>query len=341
MLLSQRPRQPALIAQARLTLLVMLALPGVAMMCMPPVRMTPPSADASAEEVALSGAAAMIGAGDIGVCDGTGDDSTAAIVDSVLKADSVAGVEHVVFTVGDNAYPAGTTLQFARCFGASWGDSTRRIMKWIRPALGNHEYQTMSATPYFTYFGDRAGERGRGYYAYDIGEWRAIVLNSEILPLSTLDPENGPDQGTWLREELKDPQRACTVAYFHRPLWSSGFHGGHADMRAVFQLLHAAGVDLVLAGHEHHYERFAPMTPAGVVDTVAGITQIVIGTGGAALRGLRMPLAANSLAQVQGHHGVLKLTLGAGAWRSAFIDVQGRVWDRSGGTCHQPLAATR
>ena len=105
-------------------------------------------------------------------------------------------------------------------------------------------------------------------------------------------------------------------------------------MRRVYEVLHEGGVDLVLAGHEHHYERFAPMTPAGIVDTASGITQIIVGTGGATLRSLRTSLAANSLYQVQGHFGVLKLTLGAGAWRSAFIDVTGRVWDRSGGTCH-------
>jgi acid phosphatase type 7 len=302
--------------------------------CFPPVRVTPPPADASAEEVALSGASAMIGAGDIGVCDGTGDDSTAAIIDSVLKADSVAGVEHAVFTVGDNAYPSGTATQFARCFGTSWGDTTRRIMKWIRPALGNHEYQTPGATAHFDYFGDRAGKRGEGYYAYNIGEWRAIVLNSETLPFSAFGSKSLPPQESWLRAEFKDNPKKCTVAYFHRPLWASGFHGGHADMRRVFEVLHEGGVDLVLAGHEHHYERFAPMTPAGIVDTVGGITQIIIGTGGAELRGLRAPLAANSRSQIQGHHGVLKLTLGAGGWRSAFIDAGGRVWDRSGGTCH-------
>jgi len=315
-------------------MILLLALPGVATVCFPPVNITPPSADASAEEVALSGAAVLIGAGDIGVCDGRGDDSTAAIIDSVLKADSVAVVEHAVFTVGDNAYPSGSATQFARCFGMSWGDTTRRIMKWIRPALGNHEYQTPGANAHFAYFGDRTGERGKGYYAYDIGEWRAIVLNTETLPLSMIDPDEGSDQGSWLRAELKNPPKKCTVAYFHRPLWSSGFHGGHADMRGVFQVLHAAGVDLVLAGHEHHYERFASMTSAGVIDTVGGITQIIIGTGGAALRGLRAPLAANSRYQIQGRFGVLKLTLGAGAWRSAFIDAGGRVWDRSGGTCH-------
>jgi len=309
-----------------------LALPMAA--CFPPVRITPPSADAPAEEVALSGASIMIGAGDIAVCNSTGDEATASIIDSVLKADSIAGVEHVVFTVGDNAYPSGTTAQFARCFGTSWGDSSRRIMKWIRPALGNHEYGTAGASPYFTYFGDRAGEPGKGYYAYDIGEWRAIVLNTEILLMASSRGADMPDQEQWLREELEDQPTKCTVAYFHRPLWASGTHGGHAEMRGVYQVLHEAGVELVLAGHEHHYERFAPMTAAGVVDTVGGITQIIIGTGGAELRGLRTPLAANSLYQIQGHHGVLKLTLGAGAWRSAFIDARGRVWDRSGGSCH-------
>jgi len=324
----------AIRARTRWTTLLLLAIPGVAIVCFPPVQLTPPSADATAEEVAISGASALIGAGDIGVCDGRGDDSTAAIIDSVLKADSIAGVEHAVFTVGDNAYPSGSAAQFTRCFGTSWGDTTKRIMKWIRPAVGNHEYQTSGASAYFAYFGDRAGERGQGYYAYDIGEWRAIVLNTEILPLSLVDPEEGPDQGAWLRAELKKPPKKCTIAYFHRPLWSSGGHGGFAEMRGVFQVLHAAGVDLVLVGHEHHYERFAPMTPAGVVDTVGGITQIIIGTGGATLRGLRARLEANSRSQIQGRYGVLKLTLGAGAWRSAFIDASGRVWDRSGGSCH-------
>jgi hypothetical protein len=321
--------QPVRWASLSLFLLSMIALA-----CMPAVRITPPSADASAEEVALSGASALIGAGDIGVCDGRGDDSTAAIIDSVLKADSIAGVAHAVFTVGDNAYPAGTALQFARCFGTSWGDTTRRIMKWIRPALGNHDYQTPGASAHFAYFGDRAGEPGKGYYAYDIGEWRAIVLNSETLPFAAFGSKTLPAQETWLRAEIKDHPKKCTVAYFHRPLWASGFHGGHAEMRRVFEVLHESGVDLVLAGHEHHYERFTPMTPAGIVDTVGGITQIVIGTGGATLRGLRTPLAVNSAYQIQGRYGVLKLTLGAGAWRSAFIDASGRVWDRSGGTCH-------
>ena len=300
--------------------------------CFPPVRITPPSADAPAEEVALSGASVMIGAGDIGVCGATGDDSTAAVVDSILKADSAASVEDVVFTLGDHAYPSGTTAEFHRCFGTSWGDSTRRIMKWIRPSVGNHDL-TNGGAAYFTYFGDRAGERDKGYYAYNVGEWRAIVLNSEIAADAGSRTTAWQAQEDWLRADLRENGKRCTIAYFHRPLWSSGTHGGHADMQNIFHILHETGVELVLAGHEHHYERFAPMTSAGVVDTANGLTQIIVGTGGANLRGLRTPLARNSLYQIQGHHGVLKLTLGAGAWRSAFIDARGRLWDRSGGNC--------
>lgn len=301
--------------------------------CAPVVRVTPPPADAPAEEVALSGASVMIGAGDIASCDGRGDDSTAAIVDSVLKADSAAGVENAVFTLGDNVYPEGTTVTFQRCFGPSWGDTAKRIMQWIRPAMGNHDLAG-GGDAYFSYFGDRAGERHKGYYAYAIGEWRAIVLNSEIVDNARFSVEDAEAQEDWLRVALRDEVRKCTIAYLHRPLWSSGAHGGHGGMAGIVRLLQEAGVELVLAGHDHHYERFAPMTSAGALDSTAGITQIIVGTGGADLRGLRTPLARHSVTRIQGHHGVLKLTLGAGAWRSAFIDVRGRVWDRSAGECH-------
>ncbi len=334
MLLTQRLRPRQLLARTRWTTTLLLALPGVAIMCAPPVRITPPSADASAEEVALSGAAVMIGAGDIGMCGITGDDSTAAIVDSVLKADSVAKVEDVVFTIGDLAYESGTKREFDLCWGGSWGDSTKRIMKKIRPAPGNHEYVSAGAAPYFKYFGARAGDPQKGYYAYDVGVWRVIVLNSEIPVNSLFSIEDRTAQEDWLRAEFKDRAKKCTVAYLHRPLFSSGYHGAQTGMLPLYSIMFEGGVELVLAGHDHSYERFAPMNPATMVDTVGGMTQIVVGTGGTGLRGFRTPLTRNSAYTIQGHHGVLKLTLGAGAWRSAFIDASGRVWDRSGGTCH-------
>lgn len=334
MLLSERLRPRQLLARRRWATVLLMALPGIAIECMPPVRITPPSADASAEEVALSGASVMIGAGDIGMCNSTSDDSTATIVDSVLRADSAAGVEDVVFTIGDHAYESGTKREFNLCWGGSWGDSAKRIMKKIRPALGNHEYQSAGAAPYFEYFGARAGERHKGYYAYDVGEWRVIVLNSEIPMNSLFSIEDRMLQEDWLRADFKDHARKCTVAYLHRPLFSSGYHGAQTGMRPLYSIMSQGGVELVLSGHDHSYERFGPMNPAGMIDTVGGMTQIVVGTGGTGLRGFRTPRASNSRSTIEGHHGVLKLTLGAGAWRSAFLDVRGRIWDRSGGTCH-------
>jgi acid phosphatase type 7 len=300
--------------------------------CKPRERVTPPPAHASAKQVALSGAAVFIGAGDIGVCGAAGDEETAALVDSVLKADSAVHVESAVFTVGDNAYPAGLDRDFVRCFGSSWGDPNKRIMKLIRPAIGNHDYQSQRGAAYYRYFGARAGPRFKGYYSYDIGEWHAVVLNSEIAAHGS--PAERSSQESWLRRDLRENARLCTLAYFHRPLYSSGAHGASPIMRGFWKILADGGVDLVINGHEHHYERFLPMNAAGVVDTLNGMEQIIVGTGGGGLTGIRSRVAANSAVQIQGHWGALIATLGSGEYRTSFIGIDGQVWDPSGGRCH-------
>lgn len=311
-----------------------LLLPLVAVGCKPPVRMTPPPADAPAEQVALSGASVLIGAGDIARCESSGDEATAALVDSVLRADSAAGVHDEVFTLGDNAYPNGSARAFAECFGASWGDTARLIMKNIRPTPGNHEHLTDRAAPYYKYFGDRAGSASKGYYSYDIGEWHAIVLNSELVVNTVFTDEERREQEEWLAKDLKDHQKLCTLAYWHHARFSSGWHGDEARMAPFWQLLYDANADLILGGHDHEYERFHPQTPDGVADSARGLTQIVVGTGGGDLRGFRGPASANSASRIEGHFGVLKLTLGAAEWRSAFLDTSGRTWDETGGKCH-------
>ena len=276
----------------------------------------------------------MIGAGDIAVCGSSGDEATGRIVDSVVKADSAAGVEIVVATIGDNAYPSGSqgvVNDFPRCFSRSWGSP--RIMRLIYPSPGNHDYDSGSGAPYFAYFGDRAGPPGKGYYSYDVAGWHVVSLNSELY-FGRGTPSEARAQEDWLRRDLSDHPRLCTVAYFHRPFYSSGSHGGSKEMRTLWTILYDAGADLILNGHEHHYERFLPQTPAGVVDSLRGIAQIVAGTGGGALRGLRDPLARNSVTQIHGRYGVLKLTLGAGAYNHAFIDTTGRLWDVGSGKCH-------
>jgi hypothetical protein len=292
---------------------------------------TPPPAHASAAQVALSGAAIFIGVGDIGVCGTQGDEATAALVDSVIKADSAARVESVVFTVGDNAYPAGSDRDFARCF-ASWGDPKKRIMKLIRPAIGNHDYRTGRGGPYYRYFGARAGPRYKGYYSYDIGEWHAVVLNSEIVALGSRAEQVAQEE--WLEKDLQEHSNQCTLAYYHRPFYSSGEHGPSAMMLSIWEILSNGGVDLVINGHEHHYERFRPMNAAGVLDTLKGMEQIIVGTGGGDLRAVRDRLSPNSAVQIQGHFGVLIAALGRGEYRTSFLDTEGRVWDASGRKCH-------
>ena len=300
--------------------------------CKPRERTTPPPAHAAAAQVALSGAAVLIGAGDIGVCGRRGDEQTAALVDSILKADSAVHVEAVVFTTGDNAYPAGLDRDFVRCFGSGWGDPKKRIMKLIRPAIGNHDYQSGRGGAYYRYFGARAGAIYKGYYSYDIGEWHAIVLNSEITAHGFRSERAAQD--AWLKRDLRNNTRRCTVAYFHRPLYSSGAHGNSPIMQDMWRTLAEGGVDLILNGHEHHYERFLPMNAAGAVDTLNGMEQIIVGTGGGDLTGIRSRVADNSAIQIQGHWGVLIATLGPDEYRTSFIDVKGNVWDPSGRKCH-------
>ena len=299
---------------------------------------TAPPADAPAQEVALAGARFMIGAGDIAECDDTGDEATATLVDSVLRANQAANVETVVFTLGDHAYPEASSRYLTQCFTPSWGDPKKGIMKVIRPSVGNHDYQVERAAPTYRYFGDRIGPRGKGYYSYDVGDWHVIVLNSELAVEGTVTEKQ--EQLEWLRRDLADHRQLCTMSYFHKPLFTSSYRQGVVEMRAVWTMLYDAGVDLILSGHDHHYERFLPQTPAGVADSAKGIEQILVGTGGATLRGFRSRfgfsrnLEGNSIVQIQGHFGVLLLTLGSTGYRTAFLDTEGRVWDRSGRECH-------
>jgi 3',5'-cyclic AMP phosphodiesterase CpdA len=309
-------------------------LPLVMLACKPAVQLTPPVAGATAVQVALSGASVLIGAGDIARCDSPGDEATARLVDSVLRADSAAKVHDEVFTLGDNAYPGGTARDFALCFTPSWGDTAKLIMKNIRPSPGNHEHLSDMAAAYYKYFGSHAGSSSKGYYSYDVGAWHAIVLNSEMLVNAAFTAADKQAQEDWLTQDLKDHKAQCTVAYWHHPRFSSGWHGSDTRLDAIWRILYGAGVELVLNGHDHEYERFLPQTPDGVVDSLKGMTEIIVGTGGGDLRGFRSPIIAHSASRIQGHFGVLKVTLGAAEWRSAFLDVDGRLWDQTGGKCH-------
>ena len=260
----------------------------------------------------------FVGAGDIGDCSRTSDDSTGALIRR-LNPDAV-------FSAGDNAYPDGTATEFATCFDPAWGSFKAKI----HPVPGNHEYHQTGALPYFQYFGAAAGDPATGYYSYDLGDWHIIALNGEI------SAGAGSAQETWLKADLAASTKTCTLAYMHRPRFSAGYHGSNSSMQALWQDLYDAGAELWIAGHNHDYERFAPQTASGVADPARGIREFVVGTGGAGTEAWSTtPPIANEEAWANPVFGVLKLTLRAGGYDWEFIPIAGYTFTDSGsGTCH-------
>ena len=257
--------------------------------------------------------ALFVGAGDIANCNTSGASETAKLLDAMGGT---------VFTTGDNAYPGGTADEFRRCYEPTWGRHRGRT----RPSPGNHDYNVPGASAYFSYFGENAGPSGLGYYSYEVGTWHVISLNSEI-PAGT-----GSAQEQWLRQDLAANRARCTVAYWHRPLFSSG-HGGHLETKALWRALYEFDADLVLTGHDHYYERFAPQDPDGRADAARGIRQFVVGTGGTTTHRSRGGVV-NSEARGT-DWGVLALTLEANAYRWEFVPVAGAVFRDAGtGSCH-------
>ncbi len=261
----------------------------------------------------------LSGAGDIARCDGTADEATAELLDDLPG---------FVFTAGDNAYGSGTAAEFSECYGPSWGRHRDRTF----PVLGNHDFETATAAGYFGFFGARGGDPRAGWYAVDFGSWRLLVLASNCDDVGGCGP--GSDQGRWLARELRRHPDGCTLAIWHHPLFSTGEHGPTTSVKPLWDQLHAAGVELVVNGHEHSYERFAPLDAAGNPDADAGIRQIVVGTGGAPLRGFPRE-DPNSEIRDASTHGVLRLDLHQAGYDWAFVPARGGTFtDAGSGTCH-------
>lgn len=255
----------------------------------------------------------FVGAGDIASCYDDNDEATARLLD---------GIEGTVFTLGDNAYDTGSASNFGHCYEPTWGRHRDRT----RPTPGNHDYYTTGAEGYFLYFGDAAGDPTRGYYSYDLGAWHIIALNTNCAEIGGCG--EGSAQLAWLEADLEANPAQCTLAYGHHPHFSSGAHSDEADLTAMWDLLDRSGVDVILGGHDHLYERFAPQDARGNADP-EGIRQFVVGTGGAPLYELGPP-HPNSEAGSDGAFGVLKLTLDDGGYAWAFVPVEGQLFTDEG-----------
>lgn len=254
----------------------------------------------------------IAGAGDIATSGGK----------AMVTADVLSAINPTaVFTTGDNAYPDGTLAQFNSYYAPSWG----RFKAKTYPVPGNHDYHVSGASGYFSYFGSRAPAP---YYAWNIGAWRLYALNSEIAH------DAGSAQITWLKNDLAANSKTCVGAYWHKPLFSSAKHGNIAGSRPFWDALYAANADLVIVGHDHTYERFAPQAPSGQRDTARGIREFVVGTGGANTYAF-ITIQPNSEVRKTGVWGVLKLTLHASSYDWKFEPIAGQSFSEGGSqACH-------
>ena len=263
----------------------------------------------------------LIAAGDIAQCPawgyvGTGAEATARLIESLSGT---------VLALGDLAYPNGTQRQFRECFEPTWG----RFKDRTRPVPGNHEYNSPGAAPYYAYWGSRAGKDGLGYYSFDISQWHIVALNSNLIggPLEA-------KQEQWLAADLTAHPVTCALAFFHHPRFGSGWHGSDRRLSRLVRILYAHGVDVMLSGHDHDYERFAPQDPEGRADARRGIRAFVVGTGGARL-GPFIRIQDNSEVRIFGEYGVLWMTLEADGYRWQFLSAPDRRrLDEGSAACH-------
>jgi len=267
----------------------------------------------------------LLAAGDIADCRSPGDETT---------ADLIRTLPGTIATLGDNVYRSGSAQQYTDCYDPTWGTEKART----RPAAGNHDYGTPDARGYFDYFGAAAGDRGEGYYSYDLGAWHVVTLNSQCWDPKADNPylhecDPGSPQEQWLRADLAQHQSRCTLAVWHHPLFSSGIEARNDHVRPLFQALYENGVDLLLTGHDHGYERFAPMDAAGNRDGAAGVRQLVVGTGG---KNHQQNRAAQPNSEVRNvtDFGVLEVQLRPTAYRWEFVAEGSRVLDAGANSCH-------
>jgi acid phosphatase type 7 len=263
----------------------------------------------------------LVGAGDIASCDDLhGAEATAKLIDNIPGT---------VFAAGDLAYPDGSDEQFAKCYGPTWG----RFKDRTRPAPGNHEYHSDGASGYVRYFGAAAGDPKKGYYSYELGAWHIVVLNSECADVGGC--RAGSPQEKWLHDDLSAHPAKCTLAYWHKPLFSSGQHGDDWEVKSLWDDLYAANAEIVINGHDHDYERFAPQDPSGKPDAQRGILEFVVGTGGKNSHRDLAITRPNSEIRQGDTFGVLKLTLHSTSYQWQFVPEAGKTFSDSGsGVCH-------
>jgi acid phosphatase type 7 len=277
------------------------------------------SAGEGGQDAGLGDRPILVAAGDIASCGSGAVQATAKLV---------ASIAGTIQTLGDNAYPDGSMKDFRDCYDPTWG----RFLARTRPAAGNHDWTTPGAAGYLAYFGARAGTAGRTWYSYELGTWHIIVLDADCAQVGGCDPTSA--QGRWLAADLAGHPSTCSLAVWHQPRFSSGETGNAVETAPLWDAFYAAGGDVVLSGHDHDYERFAPQAPDGRLDPGRGIREFVVGTGGGQEDPFLHP-APNSELRWSGVPGVLVLDLEPGRYSWRFAAIPGKTFTDAGSdTCH-------
>lgn len=278
------------------------------------ISLTPFSSHTAHANDSLPAKTIILAAGDVAQCATTGAMQTAALIQTLPGT---------ILALGDLAYPTGSNENFSQCYEPYWGKFKTRTLS----APGNHEYLTPEASGYFEYFGDRAGKNHTGYYSTDIGQWHIVSLNSNI------DSDSDSIQAKWLQNDLANNHHTCILAFWHHPRFSSGKHGNNAQMSTLWSILYDHHASIVLAGHDHHYERFAPLNTAGHRDEKHGIRSFVVGTGGAKLYEIESPEPGSEV-RYNRSWGVLQLTLNTDSYSWQYLPVGDNQFHDSGsGRC--------
>jgi hypothetical protein len=259
--------------------------------------------------------------GGLGTSSACRQKATADVIGTIQDLDAVMALGDVQYEPEWEPWP--TLDDYMGSYDPTWG----RFKSITRPGIGNHESDS-----YFQYFGAAAGDPAKGYYSYDIGGWHVVMLNSECSSVGGCGA--GSPQEVWLRNDLAAHPAACTIGYWHRPSYSSGINGNDTRYGTFWKDLYDAGAEIVLSGHSHMYERYAPMNPSGQVDDARGLRLFVVGTGGEDHSGVTS-VQPNSVIRNENTFGVLKLTLRSNGYDWRFLPEAGRSFTDSGtGTCH-------
>lgn len=292
-----------------------------------PVTLTVNPAGTSGDPVIAAAGDIACGSGDANYNGGNG---TATACRQKYTSNLLVGAGlTAVLTLGDNMQSDPSPTGFATVYGPTWG----RVKSITHPEAGNHDYGYSGAKGYYGYFGAAAGDPTKGYYSYNIGTWHIIEINSNCTKISGGCGAGSPEE-TWVRSDLAANHSFCTLAVFHHPRYSSGHDGDNLFMAPIFQDLYNANADVVLSGHSHDYERFAPQDNASHLDNARGITQFVVGTGGSFFTGFGS-IKPNSQVHQNSTFGVLELTLHPTSYDWRFVPEAGKTWTDSGTrSCH-------